>query len=570
MRNTIKHIGLALALSCLVPAIAFAQTTLPTTVEPGRVLPDLQQQTPIVKSAPPVELNTSPDAVAPAGADKVTFILNDLRVTGNKRVPTSDLMPLWQGKLGQKISLADIYGIANGITRMYRERGYLLSRALVPEQEVKDGTVEINLLEGFVSGYTVQGGKDIAAREQIEAYAKQIVAAGTLKSSTLEHYLLLMNDIPGQSVRAVLSPSVSTPGGADLTLVPTRQAVQGVVSIDNYGSSYLGPMRLSGTAQYNNLFNIPNYASVTALAAPEARELGFVSGSYRQIVGAEGTKVGGDLSFTHTNPSLPNPLDALNTKGDAYLARAVVEHPFIRERSTNLTGTASIEATRDRTMFAPAFNALETEDRLRVARVGATGSLLDTIGGYNTLSLQGSHGFSILGATEQNDLRKSRASGDPDFTKLTAEATRLQRLFGPFTALVGVTGQYSFDPLLSSEEFALGGTDYGRGYDFSQITGDHGVAGKVELAYNGDAYKFVRGYQLYTFYDIGEVWRRAPGAGQDSRDSLASVGLGSRIDLPESVRGELYVAKPLTQPVVSRGASDDHDLRLQGSLTKSF
>jgi len=110
--------------------------------------------------------------------------------------------------------------------------------------------------------------------------------------------------------------------------------------------------------------------------------------------------------------------------------------------------------------------------------------------------------------------------------------------------------------LLSSELFAFGGEPFGRGYDPSELVGDHGAAGKLELRYAG---QFALGqpmsYQAYGFYDIGRVWSRTPG--QEAGDqSAASAGIGARIVFGPSFNGFIEFARPLTRPVAAEGAKD--------------
>jgi hemolysin activation/secretion protein len=123
---------------------------------------------------------------------------------------------------------------------------------------------------------------------------------------------------------------------------------------------------------------------------------------------------------------------------------------------------------------------------------------------------------------------------------------------------------------LSSEQFGFGGSQYGRGYDFSEITGDSGLAGKAELAYTiRTGQKYLGSYQPYVFYDLGKVWNRTPAAGQPSHESAASAGAGTRFTFTPALLGDLFVAKPLTRDVSSRGDSGD-DIRFKFALTTNF
>ena len=110
-------------------------------------------------------------------------------------------------------------------------------------------------------------------------------------------------------------------------------------------------------------------------------------------------------------------------------------------------------------------------------------------------------------ATRATNLTRDLA--DPQATKLEAEIQRLQRVTNNVNVLLAARGQIASNALLSSEEFAVGGINSGRGYDPSEITGDHGISGKVELQWNNPiaftGQNFVESYQLFGFYDIGRV-----------------------------------------------------------------
>jgi hemolysin activation/secretion protein len=104
--------------------------------------------------------------------------------------------------------------------------------------------------------------------------------------------------------------------------------------------------------------------------------------------------------------------------------------------------------------------------------------------------------------------------------------------------------------LLLSEQFSLGGSRFGRGYDPAELTGDDALAGTVELRYgHGVEWDILRSFQLYLFYDLGAVWNH----GADSllrRASLASAGGGVRLTLEQDFFVSLEIAKPLTLPLL--------------------
>jgi hemolysin activation/secretion protein len=553
----------------LLTSTAFAQT-VPTTVEPGRVQSDLDRQNTMPKASTPPELTTTADVQAPKGAEKISFVLKTVNIAGGKQISHDKIEATYKELIGKKITLVQVYEIANKITRVYRDNGYILSRAVVPQQEIAGGNVKIQIVEGFVSSYTIQGNTR-GNEKEIKAYADKLVGSGALTSKNLERYLLLMNDLPGMKVRSVLAPSKTTVGGADMTLVLEQKVVQGLASVDNYGNSYLGPTRFTVGGQVNSAFQSSDQWNGTFLWAPDRNELDYYSAGFKHNIGSEGTKAGVNVSYTETDPDLPAALGGtLEPEGRSVDFSFTLDHPFIRSRAFNVFGGLSFDITKNNTDYGPGLAAIETEDRQRIIRANGQLTYLDNWAGYNAANASVSQGLHIMGSSSEGDSNLSRTEGDPTFTKANLELSRLQRIWGPFTGLVAVAGQVSNDPLLASEEFGFGGNEYGRGYDSSEITGDQGVASKVELAYSHSVQKkYFNDYQIYTFYDLGKVWNKDPGAGQPSRESAASAGIGTRMTFLPNVKGDMFIAKPLTHDVPSRGI-DNRDWRFKFSVNTNF
>jgi hemolysin activation/secretion protein len=558
---------MCIALIGVAPALA---QTLPSSADPGRIRNDMNRQM-APRTPAPADNTTSPTTTAPEGSEKISFILKKLNVTGATHISNSDIAATYTPLLNKQINLTQIYDVANAITKIYHDRGYILSRAVVPQQEIENGVVSIKIIEGFINRYDIQGNPR-GGKEQIAHLADRLVASGTLTAENLERYLLLMNDLPGLSVRSVLAPSKDAPGGADMTLIVEQDNISGQVSLDNNGNSFLGPERGTISAQVNSLFKSSDQWNVAFMTAPVHDELRYYNVGFRHTVGSRGTTIGFGKSHTVTSPDLPDSLGGnLGTAGESSSFTCDIAHPVIRSRRVNMNATALFDVLKNQTTYDPAFSALETRDDQRIIRLGVDMTLLDNFSGYNTLRLGVDRGLALFGASKKGENGLSRPDADPVFTKWTLDVSRLQRLFGPITLLIGLTAQNASNALLASEEFGFGGPNFGRGFDASEITGDAGYGTKLELAYTRNIPRgLVRDYQLYTFYDVGTVWNRDPGAGEDARESAASVGAGLRFTLAPQLRGDMFLAKPMTNQSPSRGELDQRDVQFKFSLTKTF
>jgi hemolysin activation/secretion protein len=174
----------------------------------------------------------------------------------------------------------------------------------------------------------------------------------------------------------------------------------------------------------------------------------------------------------------------------------------------------------------------------------------------------------MFDATEPGSSNLSRTLGKSNFTKLTGDVMRLQNL-APGWALLGVASwQYSFDKLLESEEFGVGGAQYGRAYDSSEITGDQGLAFKVELQKElRPEWEHLSDLQLYGFVDYGAVWNKVKTSTGAKNQSRTSMGLGMRFNLTDSISGHAELDKPISDNVAAEGNKDP---RLFFSLSKKF
>jgi hemolysin activation/secretion protein len=230
-------------------------------------------------------------------------------------------------------------------------------------------------------------------------------------------------------------------------------------------------------------------------------------------------------------------------------AAATVAYPLIRSRLLNL----QVDGTFDYSdLDTDVLGKPYTRDRLRVLRLGLTYDRTDTWRGVNAGRIAVSQGLDLFNASEPTSDVLSRFYGRSDFTKIGLQLVRLQTLSDDFDLLASLSGQITWDSLLASEQLGLGGPEFGRAYDTSEVSGDKGVAGVLELRYRPSfANVILNAAQFFVFYDVGKVWNVNFEVPQE--ESLASAGAGVRLDLPGKFFASLEVATPLTHVVASEG-----------------
>lgn len=543
------------------------------TASPGRVKEQIKSPGFDRDLQAPAEMGGSKIGGAPEGAEKITFVLRAIEIIGANAYSEEKLHALYADRVGQTITLADLYAIAAEMTRKYRNDGYILTQIVVPPQTIDGGVAKLQVVEGYVDRIAVQLEKDArpeteASMSLIRQYAARITTGEALNVKDLERYMLLINDLPGVNARGVLSPSKTKPGAADLTILVSRDPFDGLISIDNYGTRYLGPVQLSGAASFNSLLGNNERLTAQAVVAPDtddAIELGYVALGYDQPILSNGLRLQFNGSHTITEPGFT--LDEFDVHGKSTTFSAGLLYPWLRSRATSIFATASFDLSNVDTR-----NNIENtrKDRIRALRVGARAEHLDTLfgAGLNVADLEISQGLDFLGASDEDDINKSRPAADPGFTKLNVELQRLQRLAANWNLLMGVRGQWSDGPLLSSEEFGVGGIAYGRAFDPSEIIGDEGVAGKLELQWNAPGeISFLHDNQLFGFYDAGRIWNDDAAAANQKQDTVTSAGFGLRSKIMERTNMDITVAVPLNRDVQTQ---EDRDPRVYFSLSQRF
>jgi len=545
-------------LATLAAAAAFAQVLPPPAVQPGQVerqfVPEPQ---PRVRSDE-IQIPGPAQQLPPGNAAAIRFQLQGITIDGVTVYDPALLAAVYADRLGREVSLSDIYAIAGELTTRYRNDGYILSQVIVPAQAVEGGVIRLQAIEGFVADIRIEGQTPMS--DKVETLAAKIKTARPLSAAVLERYLLLMNDLPGLNAKATLMASRALPGAAELLIQVTERAATGGIRLDNRGGRALGPYRLTGDLELNNRLGFDERTSVRFITTGN-RELDYLYLSQEHHVGSEGGKVSASLQATRSRPgdaitSLLN----LETSGTS-LALAY-SHPLRRSRNENFYLRGSLTAHDGESNL---LDTVATRDRIRALRFGLTYDRLDAWRGINIIDLEYSQGIKGLGASANDDPLLSRTGGRVDFRKLTWYAGRLQALSANWSLLAALGGQHAFTSLLAPELYSVGGTQFGRGYDPSELVGDHGRAFKLELRYKGQLFGAAPA-TTYAFYDQGVV-RQRDGAGLAARQAAASAGLGLRMSLDRQITAVLELAQPLTRIVAAEG---NRDLRTYGGLSIRF
>lgn len=548
--------------TCVSPAFLTAQPA-PSTADPGLLRDRFDFQPPPETAPAPVERQDERPELLPDSLRAIRVTLNAIHIESKTVLPGGVLQAHADSYTGREITGSDILALASSLTVMYRNAGYILSLVVIPPQSLAGGTLTLRVIEGYIDRVNVQAGEELSPHvsARLMEIGEKIRASRPLQAFVLERYLLIANDFPGIELRSVLTPS-RAPAAADLTLIAKVKTFEGFAMLDNYGSKYLGPGQLTVGLTGNQLLGVNDQWRVIGVDTGNS-EMSYTQFSYSQVITTEGLKLSGAVSRARTQPG--DILLPFDVRGSADTVSLSMSYPLLRSRNESVIARASYDHSDVQTDI---LGTRVIEDRIRALRLGLSWRALDRMDGQNTLELDFSQG---LGGTDESDLLKSRAGAKGVFNKLVFDYERIQFFSTSTSLLFGVGGQWTNTPLLSSEQYAIGGRRFGRAYEPAELVGERALAFRIEPRYAGalSAPGF-KAYQAYGFYDIGKVWRLgAPTPGVPGSQSLASAGVGVRVFLEKNAMASFEASLPLTKAVASQ-RSNARDARLLGSLLLRF
>ena len=478
-------------------------------------------------------------ALQPDSGLRVT--LKSVKFSGVTKFTPAELQELVKAELGRELSFNDLDAMAARVTKFYRDHGFFIARAYLPQQKLEDGTLEILVLEGHIGKVDVKyntAGPKIAP-SVLQGFAEDAVPASKpVTVSSLERGMLLENDLPNMAARATLIPGASV-GTSDLVLEANERGwfSKDTIEADNAGSRYSGTGRLGGSANLVSPAGLGDLLSARVLTSFDGFNYGRLS--WTTPVTGTGLKLG--LSGTYTNYELKGPLEALDDHGDAKVFSVFSVYPVVRSRFFNLYQTTTYEY---KSLYDSSAAGEIADREINVVSLGLNGDETDSWQGGGLTSFSGTlaigHLDLLAGAADTTaDAATAQTAGS--YRKVLLDVSRQQRLVGNWTLYASISGQYASKNLDSSESFTFGGPSGVRAYPVGEAPADEGVLSTVELRYNTTAPAHLGSLQYQFFYDNGEVrlhrdlWTAYEISGAPNRYVLSSAGLGANLYREDSL-----------------------------------
>lgn len=491
-----------ITLSVTVAAtLSFISVHIHAQVDAGALQQQLQRELPLPSPAPlpePQKPEEKKDLAKPR-AGEIQFEVKDFILEGVQILPEKEVKAVLKPWTNRPVTFDDLQKACDAIVALYRKSGYTV-QAILPPQKITDGVVKILITEaklGKVTVDTPNGPVRFSSTRAAEyvTYANQ--PGKPLNTQDLERALIILNEIPGISVRSALEQGKND-GETDvrLALSPTTQDWNARAELNNYGSRTTGANQAVAGFNYYNPGGIGDVVGFNAIASEGSQ---YVQGNYFLPVHPSGLRAG--VSATFLNYKNISNYAANGSTGNAWTTGLVAAYPLIRQRGTNLNLNANYDIKSYTNQFLST-NQVQSSYTINNLGLGLSGNHLDDFlgGGITAGSVTVVAGY--LDITNRGPFNNYGIFTPANFTKASFSLNRNQQISasGKTTLYVAASGQLASNDLNSAEQFYLGGPYGVRAYPVAQSPGSQGGLATIELRH-----QFPQKLMGSIFFDAGLV-----------------------------------------------------------------
>lgn len=454
--------------------------------------------------------------------------------------------------LGKRYDLAALQSFTDQIGTCYRERNYPFARAFLPAQQMQDGRLRLQIVEG-------RYGRIEASESGAERYLTALQPGSLIVTGPLEKATLLLSDLPGWDVKPVMQPG-ETEGTGDLLVSMQRDSKpHGSVGLDNAGSRYTGSERLRLDVSIGSPFVLGDQLGLSGLTT--SGDMHFANLTYTLPLDGQGLRA--SFSAANSQYHLGDKFASANAYGAADVRTLGLSQAIERSRSSNLSISAQLQRKRMHDVNEAGHSDARKQSAILLLGINFD-RRDDWLGegvNYGSLTLSRGH-LNLDTGLASTDASTARTAGN--FGKLLLDVSRQQRLTDHgLSGYAHWVGQWTQQNLDSSEKFSLGGASGVRAYPSGEGVGDRGWLAQFELRSQWQH------WNPYLFADLGQVQINArPWASGYNQRSLSGAGFGLRAEL-DHTSADVSVAWRIHGGTPQSDDKDRHP-RVWLSLTHRF
>lgn len=505
------------------------------------------------------------------GGDAVgRFEIARFQVEGNTLLDEPFLDQLLAPHTGKAQDFGDVQRALEALEAAYRKRGFSVVKVVLPEQELNQGVVRMQVLETRIGGVRVEGNKSFDAAN-IRASLPGLREGQTPNLTRVSSSLKLANENPAKKTTLQLQAGEREDEVNAVIKVVDEKPWRIGASLDNSGNRITGKTQLTTQFQHANVGGRDHVVSLQYTTTVEhPSQVNVYGAGYHVPLYGLGDSV--DLYASYSDVDTGSVLVGINTlqvSGKGTVVGARYNHNLRRvgDYESALIFGIDHKAYRSSVLFiGNQFGDDVTVHPLSLTYAGAWSGPDSTLG-YGAAVIHnlrgGSHGRSA-------DFTAVRAGANPDYRVLRLNAGYTKALPNDWQARLVFAAQLSPDALVPGEQFGAGGQSTVRGFSEREGSGDSGQLLNAEVYTPnlcGSMQVAALQCRALAFYDTAHVRRHNPQPGDPyARASIGSLGLGLRMNVDKTMTLQMDVGR-VTDGGVGRSAGDS---RLHVKLAVSY
>ncbi|MEQ1622068.1 MAG: ShlB/FhaC/HecB family hemolysin secretion/activation protein [Methylococcales bacterium] len=494
-----------------------------------------------------------------------TFDLLRVQVDGNTVLEQKLIEKTVYSFLGPNKTIDDVEKLRHALEEVYTQHGYSTVVVEIPEQDVVEDAVRLEVVESSVEKLKITGSRYYSLG-QIRAKLPALAAGQVPHMPVVQEQLGALAEESSDRQVTPIFRAGSTSCKTEVELrVKDELPLHGSLEMNGRNNESTTRTRLNASIRYDNLWQRFHSASLQYQTSPEDyNEVEVWSGTYVMPTGWSDTRLAMYGIGINSNTNLGTSIGGMSVVGTGYIFGGRLIKPLATWDIYN----QSLAFGFDYKTFNQGVT-LQGQD-LAPSPISYAGFQVGYDGSWrlkeSTTSLSSAVHFSVRGlGNDPQEFASRRKGADTNYAYFTSELKHLNQLPWDLRLAARVSGQIANSPLISNEQFAAGGPQTVRGYYQTQQLGDNGLNLSFELQspqLKQSDWEFMQNLRAHTFIDYAYLWIQHPQSAQPNYYKLAGVGTGLRMQLFKHWIGEFDWAYPLYQQSTVNVGNQRVDFRL--------
>ncbi|SEA82990.1 Hemolysin activation/secretion protein [Desulfuromusa kysingii] len=468
-------------------------------------------------------------SVPPRPENGTRILINEIVTDPSEILSDAEIEQITSSYKGSVRSINDLFEMVDKLNALYRDKGFVTAKALLPPQKVENGVVKIRLVEGRVGNVLVEGNQH--TRDSFVLNRFTLNQGELVRLDTLEQELIFFNAVNDIRIRATLRPGEAT-GETDLILnaeEPRNYEVS--ILSDNAGTETVGEERIGMKLASYSLLGFRDALIVSGYLSEGSKTL---SAGYSVPINTLGSKLSIGYGLNRVEIQ-SGPFSDLDIGGDSYSYNINIDHPLIANQMSSMNLFAGYQYNNSNTDFSG----------VRIAQ-----TKVDTFPfGFDYKRIDSRGLWYVRNTVTYGEERD--VNDDNHFFLYKLDLVRSFVHNREVFSLIRANGQLSsHHPLVSTQQFQVGGLSSVRGYAEGYLVGDEGYFVSAETKFplpftEGSWREKVKGA---VFIDHGAAFPyKGNNLSSNHEDFIIGTGIGLSINWSQYLTGRIDLGFPLAK-----------------------